>query len=190
MESAFEELTFANRGRFSLAAVLVILGVCLFWNGIVSVFLLSAFDIGFQGPKGGERWFLLLFLIPFELIGLAMLGGLVLTLLEPFRVTRWRIARDAIVWRRTWLGLGQRKSWPVTQLSRLELQPDSDSKKLVQSTAGSPDPENFRLVLIDREQHEICRIADLSQGEVRWMGQHILQTFGPWFPHLGTAATK
>ncbi len=48
-----------------IAAVLV----CLFWNGIVSIFLWFVVD-GFR--KGDPEWFLTVFLTPFVLIGLAM----------------------------------------------------------------------------------------------------------------------
>lgn len=49
-----------------------ILCVTLFWNGIVSVFL----GVLFQSGKSGHfQWFLGLFLIPFVLIGLGMIGA-------------------------------------------------------------------------------------------------------------------
>jgi len=52
--------------------VLGALFFCLFWNGIVSVFV-------FQAWKGWERghpdWFLTLFLVPFVLVGLATIGA-------------------------------------------------------------------------------------------------------------------
>ena len=49
-----------------------ILCVALFWNGIVSVFL----GVLFQSGKSGHfQWFLGLFLVPFVLIGLGMIGA-------------------------------------------------------------------------------------------------------------------
>lgn len=48
-------------------ACLGILGVAVFWNGIVSVFVWQAAK-GFQ--KGNPEWFLVVFLIPFVLVGL------------------------------------------------------------------------------------------------------------------------
>ncbi len=48
-----------------------ILCVSLFWNGIVSVFLV----VLFSGKSGHFQWFLGLFLIPFVLIGLGMIGA-------------------------------------------------------------------------------------------------------------------
>lgn len=46
--------------------------VCAFWNGIVSVFLFAVLIPSFQ--KGDPEWFLLVFLIPFELVGLGLLA--------------------------------------------------------------------------------------------------------------------
>lgn len=46
--------------------------VALFWNGIVSVFVWQLV-LSFQ--RGSPEWFLAIFLIPFELIGLALIGG-------------------------------------------------------------------------------------------------------------------
>jgi hypothetical protein len=44
----------------------------LFWNGIVSVFVVHAFGMWRTGRGGGEKWFLTLFLIPFVVIGIVM----------------------------------------------------------------------------------------------------------------------
>lgn len=54
------------------------LGVTLFWNGIVSVFIWQAVK-GFLAGK--PEWFLVVFLIPFVLVGLGMVVGLVFSAL-------------------------------------------------------------------------------------------------------------
>jgi len=43
----------------------------LFWNGIVSVFLVHVVQMWRSG-RGGEKWFLTVFLIPFVLVGIGM----------------------------------------------------------------------------------------------------------------------
>jgi len=43
----------------------------LFWNGIVSVFVVHVIQM-WRGGRGGEKWFLTVFLIPFVLIGIGM----------------------------------------------------------------------------------------------------------------------
>jgi uncharacterized protein DUF3592 len=52
-----------------------------FWNGIVSVFVFQAFQ-GWQ--KGRPEWFLIVFLIPFVLIGLVIIGAVGYFLLALF----------------------------------------------------------------------------------------------------------
>lgn len=47
--------------------------IALFWNGIVSVFLFQVVK-GFQ--RGHPEWFLTIFLIPFVLIGLTLIGAI------------------------------------------------------------------------------------------------------------------
>lgn len=71
--SSFRDRNFAD-GPIDLkestspgCALIGITAACLFWNGIVSVFLFQLFD-EFQ-------WFLALFLIPFVLIGIGMIGA-------------------------------------------------------------------------------------------------------------------
>ena len=76
--------TAASRGT----QVLALLAVTLFWNGIVGVFVYHLVD-GFQ--RHSPEWGLALFLTPFVLIGLALVGGTfwqALTLANPtLRVT-------------------------------------------------------------------------------------------------------
>jgi len=57
----------ASRGLKVLGALFV----AVFWNGIVSVFLVQLFG----GDGGGFSWFLALFLTPFVVIGLVLIGA-------------------------------------------------------------------------------------------------------------------
>jgi hypothetical protein len=60
-----------------------VLFICLFWNGIVSVFVFQAVN---SWRSGHPEWALTLFMIPFVVIGLAMIGGVfywLLALLNP-----------------------------------------------------------------------------------------------------------
>ncbi|MCF6312201.1 MAG: DUF3592 domain-containing protein [Verrucomicrobiales bacterium] len=66
-------------GKKRLGGALVILMVALFWNGIVSVFLVQAVK-GFQSGKG--EWFMALFLVPFVLVGLVMIAVFLYQLLS------------------------------------------------------------------------------------------------------------
>ncbi len=64
-----------------IAKVVGMLLLALFWNGIVSVFVWQA-AAAFR--RGHPDWFLTVFLIPFVLVGLALVGGVVHTALAAF----------------------------------------------------------------------------------------------------------
>lgn len=55
--------------------------ICLFWNGIISVFVLAMIN-GFR--TGKPEWFLTFFLIPFEIVGLCLLGAVVYNFMALF----------------------------------------------------------------------------------------------------------
>ncbi len=55
--------------------------VCLFWNGIVSVFLWQLIS---AWQRGDREWGLALFLTPFVLVGLGLVGGVAYTFLALF----------------------------------------------------------------------------------------------------------
>jgi len=59
-----------NPGNKRLGGAVGFLVFALFWNGIVSVFLWKVVE-GFQ--KGHPEWFMVLFLIPFVLVGIAVI---------------------------------------------------------------------------------------------------------------------
>ena len=55
--------------------------ICLFWNGIVSVFMSQAVS---AWRAGRPEWFLMIFLIPFVVIGLGLIGAVFYFLLALF----------------------------------------------------------------------------------------------------------
>jgi uncharacterized protein DUF3592 len=70
-------------GSSPLGKLIGIICIALFWNGIVSVFVYQVVT-GWQ--RGQAPWFLTLFMIPFVLIGLGLIGGVfyqALALLNP-----------------------------------------------------------------------------------------------------------
>lgn len=66
-----------SSGRW--VALVAMLFICGFWNGIVSVFLYNMFD-----QKGGMQIFMVLFLTPFVLIGLGLMVAVVYSFLALF----------------------------------------------------------------------------------------------------------
>jgi hypothetical protein len=64
-----------------LAKFLGIIALALFWNGIVSIFVWQAIE-GFR--QGRPEWFLTVFITPFAVIGLVLIGGIGYTFLSLF----------------------------------------------------------------------------------------------------------
>ncbi len=65
-----------------------------FWNGVVSVFVTQLVK---GQPPGGMWWVLLVFLIPFELIGVFLIVGFIGELLGPVRKKVWEVSSDRLV---------------------------------------------------------------------------------------------
>lgn len=179
-EIEYDDLVLAKRGRWQAAAIGGLLFVTIFWNGIVSVFvaLLLGLMPGEGAPDGMEWWFLFLFLIPFELIGLALIAGLAATIAAPFRREVWKFGRSEITHRVTWFGIGRVKSFEPPRDGRIEAMPmtvsNDESPSLGSRTDdGSPLPASlaarFQVQVIDSRDVEVCTIASLTDLESRWI---------------------
>jgi hypothetical protein len=197
-------ITFTERGTFSPAAVAGTLFICVFWNGIVGVFVAALLGFTPDGnnaaPHGKEWWFLFLFLIPFEIIGLVIFVALLFALLEPVRRSRWIFHRNAIYRRTTWLGIGRSTRYDVKELDRLELrkcdplgdlQDLEDPTEIVQARfeaakqakqgVSQPTGVTFNLALVDPADEDVCEIEGLSLAEACWIADVILRERRGWF---------
>lgn len=67
-----------------IAGLVGIIIFALFWNGIVSIFV---FQVAKGFARGDPEWFLALFMIPFLLVGLGLVAGVVYTALSLFNPT-------------------------------------------------------------------------------------------------------
>lgn len=187
----FDEFGFAQRGRLSLAAIGGLLFINAFWNGVVSVFICVL--LGVAPLKGAAMpdpmwWGLLVFLLPFEAIGLLMILGLVVAVLEPVRRSVWTVSRWAVTYRLTWLGLGPRWTWNVNALDRIEprLLEASEKQSLRNSIRPGLSLSNqqdrfYKLVLIDKNNTEVCTMGNFTEGEACWIRQCMLQERADWF---------
>jgi hypothetical protein len=182
----FSAIQFVERGRWNLSMLLALLFVNAFWNGIVSVFLVGLFG-GMPGhmPQGWMWWGMIVFLIPFEVIGLAMFTGLVVSLLEPLRRSVWRFDSQEIESATTWLGVGPHNRYPVGILDRVEVR-RSNSEKPVMSRcslghSGDGSGRSFELALIDQSNTELCTISGLTEGEAQWIAHVLLRERSKWF---------
>lgn len=188
-EIEYDDLVLAKRGRWEAGAIGGMLFVTLFWNGIVSVFVAVLLGLmpGEGAPDGATWWFLFLFLIPFELIGLALIAGLAATIAAPFRREIWKFGRSEITHRVTWFGIGRVKSFEPPRDGRIEAMPmtvSSDESPSLGSRTddGSPLPASlaarFQVQVIDSRDVEVCTIASLTDLESRWIA-HLLRRERP-----------
>jgi hypothetical protein len=176
----FGEISFCRQGKFTPSAVAGLLFVNLFWNGIVSVFVCVLLGVmPMNNPMPRTMWWgLLVFLIPFEVIGAIMFLGLIALLLEPFHRTCWTFGRGEIENRCAWFGVGWRRRYEFLGLDRLEI------GRYVKKQGFSPSPETgpaFRLILIDPDNVELCAVKSLTEGEARWIGDVLLRERPLWF---------
>ncbi|MCO6047243.1 hypothetical protein NG895_25365 [Aeoliella sp. ICT_H6.2] len=157
-------LVFTNRGRWSLVAIGGSLFICLFWNGIVGVFVWELIN--------DFRWFLALFLIPFEVIGLVMLFTLLAALTAPAWGTRCKFRLGQIE-RRWWTPLfGRTKRCEFDRLDRIELASKNNSDNSttpVKFATGGTNSGEYRLALIDTSNTTLLDIDSLTKGEALWM---------------------
>lgn len=190
-EESYEGSKFVRRGRFSLAGLLGALFINLFWNGIVSVFLMALFGFGPEGPQqfGIGWWGMFLFLIPFEAIGLVMVVALFAVLLEPVHWTTWRFNRDEIALRDSWLGIGRTRRYDASSVTRvlLEIHDAATTSrnpldiKQFHPTAQTTASRDCQLRLIDRDNVEILSLTGLTEGEARWMMANLERDNPTWF---------
>ena len=107
-------LTFARAGwrDFSLGSLLGTAAICLFWNGIVGVFVYVLVTGEAEQDTGGNGfWFLFFFLIPFEVIGLGLLVAFLAVLVTPLTSRSWTFGSEIRVAFRI-LGLGRTRVIP------------------------------------------------------------------------------
>ena len=171
-EDGFEGPQFVQAGRPDLPAVCFLLFVTLFWNGIVGIFIAAQFGVDGGPPQiAAGPWSLMtLFLIPFEVVGLAMFGGLMAALVEPWRVTQWRFGHDAVsrITTRAGLPLAWNRRYRHAGLATAAVRDDLPARRLF-SPDNAPTGTHHGLVVSDAAHAEVCTIRGLTLGEARWM---------------------
>jgi hypothetical protein len=182
-----DTFAFWHKGRLNIGALVGLLFINAFWNGIVSVFVMVLFGqmpIN-NAPQGWHWWGIFVFLIPFEGIGLAMFAALILAVLEPFRRTSWRFEQDRLVSQTCWPGYCHTRAWDAPDLDRLELRRRNrnDSKHQL-SWDMATDLTNqlpFELALVSSTNVDLCNLGKLTEGEARWMARIVLDRRPKWF---------
>ena len=182
----FDALRFRRRGKFSWGAFFGLLFINLFWNGIVSVFILALFGFmpgGGNGmPQGIGWWGIFVFLIPFEVIGFVMLFGFVSNLLEPLHTITWSFESNSIHRQSKWPFLNLQKRWEIDSLDRIELRAEDEDRSSNKMTVSFETGSSFKLVCVNQENQEVCTLDELTQGEAKWIAHHFIKYRSNWFP--------
>ena len=87
-------LTELKSGSNPKAMLIFMLVFSLFWNGIVSIFVLQVIT---EWGQGNQPWFMTLFMIPFLLVGIGTAGGVIYMFLAMFNPKPTVIVSDATI---------------------------------------------------------------------------------------------
>ena len=179
LNTDFDSVTLTKRGEFSLAALGATTFIMLFWDGIVSVFVMLLWGIAPGGPKflSGEWWFLFVFLIPFEVIGVGFFLAWLFCLIAPFQQICWNFARNTTTCCVQWLGIGCRRCYSLENCDRMVIDTHEPGghvgtqiRQQINRKAGA-----YQLKFIDRQNEEVFSFDDLTLGEAHWVANVILE---------------
>jgi hypothetical protein len=149
---------------------------------VLTLFGISIGEPVQNAPEGWEWWGMFLFLIPFEVIGLAMFAVLCVVLLEPFRRTTLRFEPYRIVKHSRWPIFRHTRQWEVVDLERLELRLSKRKKRDSTGTVRDPAGETpYSIAFVSRTNADLCEIDNLTEAEARWIARHILERRANWF---------
>ncbi len=158
---------FTHRGRTSLADMAGLTFVNLFWNGIVGVFVYQLFK-DFQ-------WFLALFLVPFEIIGLVMIISWLYAISSPLWGVCYTI-RFGSIERTIWGPVYRsRRTWEFDRLSQIEITEPGFSVKKIEIPPKRLSKGDFRITLIDDTDRAVTSIDALTEGEALWMADVLMR---------------
>ncbi len=175
-----EAILFEHPKRRSRSKIGFLLFLNAFWNGIVGVFLLSLTGLApHNPPQGNEWWFLFCFLIPFELVGFALIVVLMRELSAPLVPERWQFEARRITHAARGRMFRQATISEIGTLDRLELYRVCFGTE--QDEGGIFVSDDYGLRLVDGDGHCVVAIEPLTEGEARWMAHVILTERPAWF---------
>lgn len=188
VRDGFDSVRYSLRGRFTPGAIFGLLFINLFVNGILGIFAKQVY-----WPEPAERlygieWlYRFLFLKPLELVGLVLVLVLLLVIIEPVRVWSWRVARDRLVWKLTWFGIGLRKTYKFDRIDRLEVRritPKTERapKMLRLATLWAPQGHvTYDVAFLAADGKVVAEVEGLTLGEAGWMADSLIRKHPDWF---------
>lgn len=150
----------------------------LIWNGVVVGFL--------YGLTRDFQWFLALFLIPFVIIGLAVLVLWLALLTSPLWRWTWTFAPGMVTSRWSVLGIGRTKMRELSRLSRVELRwMPTGAGRLLHVRGRAAGPPLCLLAFVGPDGGDVVTIQSLTEAEARWLAYELFQDFRRWFVRVG-----
>lgn len=174
-QDGYGDVGFVWRDRLSIAGVLMTGFLMVFWDCIVLLFVGALFGFFPQDrvPGRGEWWGLFVFLIPFEVIGVVFVGVFLRMVLAPVHRITWRFGRGEVERSTTWGVFTRTKKYGGAEVERLEIRDDAGGTGRGIRAVGRADFPAFRLLVVDRENQEVCSVGGLTEGEAQWIGQTV-----------------
>ena len=187
-------LVFSRRGRCSWSMLGGVLFINLFWNGIVSVFLVGVFN---PGAMGGEslgtvgRVAMGVFLVPFVGIGITMLGGLLACLAAPFSTEWARFGRRELRAGWTIVGLPWARRYDLSGVVGVEVNRDGRARRLQRNQIDVRRPLRMgetvegpvrKVALVDANGRRVFEMDGLTVGEADWWAQTLVDAYRGWEP--------
>lgn len=135
--------------------------ICLFWNGIVSVFVWQIIK-AFQ--SGRPEWFLTIFMIPFVLVGLAFIGMVIHQLLALFNPRVTLTVHNAAIRLGDTLQLDWETTGRVTVLELFTIKLEGrEEATFQQGTTTRTDKHTFASIVL----HETSQPVDMMTGRTQ-----------------------
>lgn len=146
--------------------------ICLFWNGIVSVFVWQIIK-GFQRSR--PEWFLTIFMIPFVLIGILFVGMVIHQFLALFNPRVTLTVHNAAVRLGDILQLDWETSGRVTALALFAIKLEGrEEATFQQGTSTRTDKHIFTSIVV----HETDQPVDIMTGHAQVMiPSHLVASF-------------
>jgi hypothetical protein len=165
-----DEVKLVEAGQWNTRNILMLLFINLFWSSLVGIFIYSLLGIG-QGPPApkGMDWFLFVFLIPFGLIGLAMLVGLVAAIFDFAKQIAFSIGPTESVWS---IRYGAIPVWPAFRYrydSLLAVDVEEIRGRLGNSNQPAGTAGKTFGLSLKGTKGEITKFRGLTRGEAVWM---------------------
>ena len=184
-ETEYKGIKLQKRGEDKIGDVIGSLFTAIFWNGVVSIFVLILFGVieTEQQPQGNEWWVMFVFLIPFVACGLYLIVGVLDNILEWFRITTWRLAHGEAEFRTVRLFARTARHTLTGWNSLAVCLPEGEEVKPELIAEGNHDAirefynacDSWQVAFFNAAGERLMAIENLHKPEAQWMADVCLR---------------